>query len=158
MNQVIMSLKSVYSELVLSGLKTVELRNRIVRIEPRTTLWIYEKCPVGKIVALADVGQVIHDSPDVIWQSYHKKMCIDWTQFEEYVGNRDLVSAIVLRRLVVLDDPMSIGNIRRVERGFHPPQFYSYIAPDSGLFATLDALRTQCALRERLRSVAGDEQ
>ena len=41
MSQVIMSLKPEYGELVFSGSKTVELRNRIARIEPGTTIWIY---------------------------------------------------------------------------------------------------------------------
>lgn len=152
MQQAIISLKPIYSELMLSGAKTVEIRNRIVRIEPPTTVWIYVKCPVGKIVALADVGQVIHGSPDTIWKSYQEKIGIDHTQFKEYVGNRDLVSAIVLQRLMILNDPMSIVSIRRIESGFHPPQFYSYIAPESGLSSMLDALRTQCSLRKPNKS------
>ena len=148
MQQIIISLKPIYSELVLSGSKTVEVRNRIVRIEPSTKVWIYVKCPVGKIVALADVEQVIHDNPDTIWKYYQEKIGIDRTQFKEYVGNRDLVSAIVLQKLMILNDPMSIASIRRIESGFQPPQFYSYIAPESGLFTMLDKLKAKCALRE----------
>lgn len=147
MNQVIMSLKPEYSKLVQSGSKTVELRNRIVRIKPPAALWIYEKCPVSKIVALADVGQVIHGRPDAIWDSFHDQMCIERAQFEEYVGKRNLVSAIVFQKLTILDDPVSIGRIRSVDSRFQPPQFYSYVAPTSGLFATLDALRARCTLR-----------
>ena len=148
MQQVIISLKPVYSELVLSGSKTVEIRNRVVRIEPPTTVWIYVKYPVGKIVALADVRQVTHGSPDTIWRNYQEEMCIDWAQFKDYVGNRNLVSAIVLQKLMILNDPVSIVSIRRIESGFHPPQFYSYIAPESGLFTILDTLRAKCTLRQ----------
>lgn len=143
MSQVIMSLKPEYSKLILSGSKTVELRNRVVRIKPPAVLWIYEKRPVGKIVALADVRQVIHGRPEMIWERYQDQMCIEWPQFEEYVGKRNTVSAIVIQKLKILEAPVSIGRIRRVESGFQPPQFYSYVAPTSGLFAALDALRTQ---------------
>ena len=139
MNQVMISLKPAYGELMLSGSKTVELRNRIVRIEPCTKVWIYVKRPVGKIVAQADVKHVTHGDPHVIWRRYHKRMRIDWLQFQEYVGDRDLVSAIVLHDIAELTKPISIGRIRRVVSAFQPPQFYLRIAPESGLFHILNS-------------------
>ena len=138
MKQVLISLTPTYGELVLSGSKTVELRNRIVRIEPRTTVWMYVKLPVGEIVAHADVKLVIHDSPLVIWECYREHMCIDRAEFEKYVCDRVLVSAIVLQRLRKLNEPVSIAGIRRRVHAFQPPQFYSHIAPDSGLFRVLN--------------------
>ena len=59
MSQVIISLKPEYGKLVLSGSKTVELRNRIVRIEPGTKIWIYITRPISEIVAMADLSSVI---------------------------------------------------------------------------------------------------
>lgn len=138
MNQVMISLKPAYWKLMLSGSKTVELRNRIVRIEPCTKVWIYVKLPVGKIIAQADVKHVIHDDPHAIWRCYHNRMRIDWVQFQEYVGDRDLVSAIVLHDITELPKPISIGMIRHVVRAFQPPQFYFRIAPESGLFHILN--------------------
>ena len=138
MNQVMISLKPAYGELILSGSKTVELRNRIVRIEPCTKVWIYVKLPVGKIIAQADVKHVTHGDPHAIWELYHKRMRIDWVQFQEYVGDRDLVSAIVLHDITKLNKPISIGRIRHVLRAFQPPQFYLRIAPESGLFRILN--------------------
>lgn len=138
MNQVMISLNPVYGKLVLSGSKTVELRSRIVRIKPYTKVWIYVKSPVGKVVAQADVEQVIHDHPSVIWNEYREQMCIDRAYFEDYVGDRCLVSAIVMQRLRKLDEPVSIGGIRHVVSTFQPPQFYSRIVPDSVLFRILN--------------------
>lgn len=138
MNQVMISLDPVYGKLVLSGSKTVELRSRIVRIKPYTKVWIYVKSPVGKVVAQADVEQVIHDHPSVIWNEYREQMCIDRAHFEDYVGDRCLVSAIVMQRFRKLDEPVSIGGIRHVVSAFQPPQFYSRIAPDSLLFRILN--------------------
>ena len=138
MNQVMISLKPAYGKLILSGSKTVELRNRIVRIQPSTRIWIYVKIPVGKIIAQADVKHVIHGDPHAIWTRYHKRIRIDWVQFQEYVGDRDMVSAIVLHDIVELPRPISIGRIRCVLREFQPPQFYLRIAPESGLFRILN--------------------
>lgn len=138
MSHVIMSLKPEYGELVFSGSKTVELRNRVVRIEPGTTIWIYFTSPVSEIVGLADVSSVICDSPQVIWRRFGKRMCIDQVKFEEYVGDRVRVSALILKDVRKLDDPVPIGGIRRVVRSFHPPQFYSRVTPESRLFRVLN--------------------
>ena len=138
MSQVIMSLKPEYGNLVLSGSKTVELRNRIVRIEPGTKIWIYITRPIGEVVAMAAVSSVIHDSPVAIWRRYCRQMCIDWVGFEDYVGDRPQVSALLLESVTTLDEPIPIGGIRRVVRSFHPPQFYSRVVPESGLFRALN--------------------
>ena len=137
-SQVIISLKPAYGELVLSGAKTVELRNRIVRIEPGTTMWIYVTCPVAKIVALAELSCVIHDSPSVIWRRYRERMCIDRVRFDDYVGGRVRVSALVLKGVRELDDPVPMDGLRREVQSFQPPQFYSRVAPESGLFRALN--------------------
>lgn len=138
MNQVIISLKPEYGELVLSGSKTVELRNRVVRIESGTTLWIYVTRPVGKIVAQARVRSVVYDSPPAIWTRYCEQMCIDQEGFADYVGGRDQVSALVLEDVRKMDTPITVGSIRRVVGAFHPPQFYARITPGSGLFRALN--------------------
>lgn len=145
MGQVMISLTPTYGKLIMSGTKTVELRNRIVRIEPLTTVWMYVKLPVGKVVAHVDVEQVIHDRPFAIWRSYERRMCIERTQFERYVGDRVQVSAIVLQRPVKVDEPLSIAGIRSRLRGFQPPQFYYRIEPESVLFSMLASLRQDCA-------------
>ena len=133
-----MSLKPEYGELVFSGSKTVELRNRVVRIEPGTTIWIYFTIPVREIVGVADVRSVVYGSPPEIWRRFHKRMCIDRVRFEEYVGDRVRVTALVLKDVRKLDSPVPIGSIRRVVRSFHPPQFYSRVMPDSRLFGALN--------------------
>lgn len=145
MNQVMISLTPTYGELMLSGSKTIELRNRIIRIEPLTTIWMYVKLPVGKIVAHADVERVIHDCPFAIWNSYRERMCIERAQFERYVGNRVRVSAIFLQDLKKLDEPLSITRIRSRLHGFQPPQFYFRIEPESTLFSMLTSLRQECS-------------
>ena len=122
----------------MSGSKTVELRNRVVRIESGTTLWIYVTRPVGKIVARAIVRSVEYDSPLAIWKRFCKQICIDQEGFEDYVGNRDQVSALVLGDVRKMDTPVTIGSIRRVVSAFQPPQFYARITPGSGLFRALN--------------------
>ena len=139
MGQAIISIRPAYGELVLSGSKTVELRNRIVRIDPGTTIWLYFTLPIGKIVAQADVSSVVHGSPPEIWKRFSEQMCIDRSCFDDYVGGRGCVSALVLTCVKKLATPVPIGGIRRVVRTFHPPEFYARIVPESPLFRMLNS-------------------
>ena len=138
MIQAIMSLKPTYGDLILSGDKTVELRNRVVRVDPGTKVWIYVTHPASHIVAVADVELVVHDKPSVIWNRFGKRICIDKDRFDSYVGSRNRVSALVLSSVIKLNDPLTLDGIRRKVRTFHPPQFYTYLSPGSGLFSTLN--------------------
>lgn len=138
MSQAIISLKPIYGDLILSGDKTVELRNRVVRVTPGTKIWIYVTHPASHVIAVADVGLVVHDRPSAIWNRFEKEICIDRGRFDAYVGGRNCVSALVLSSVIRLSEPITLDGIRRRVEKFHPPQFYAYLSPGSGLFTTLN--------------------
>ena len=142
MKQAIISLKPQYVELILSGKKTVELRNRIVRMEPGTVIWIYATRPVGGIVALAELDSVVHDTPAEIWVRYGREICIDRAHFDSYINNREYVSALILSSVRKLKQSVTLDWIRRSTGNFQPPQFYSRLSLDGRLSSTLNnALR-----------------
>lgn len=140
MEQAILSLKPQYAELILSGEKTVELRNRAVRMEPGTVIWIYATMPVGGIVALAELDSVVHDTPAEIWIRYEREMCIDRDHFDSYINNKGAVSALILSSVRELKQSMTLDWIRRSTGSFHPPQFYSRLSLDGRLFRTLNSV------------------
>ena len=142
MEQAILSLKPQYVDLILSGKKTVELRNRIVRMEPGTVIWIYATRPVGGIVALAELDSVVHDTPAGIWVRYGREICIDRAHFDSYINNRESVSALILSSVHKLKHSVTLDWIRRSIGNFQPPQFYSRLSQDDRLSSTLNnALR-----------------
>ena len=138
MDQAIISLKPQYAELILSGEKTVELRNRIVRMKPGTVIWIYATKPVGGIVALAELDSVVHDTPAEIWIRFEREMCIDRAHFDSYINNRESVSALILSSVRRLQQSVTLDRIRRSVSDFQPPQFYSRLSLDGRLFSTLN--------------------
>ena len=148
MSQVMISLKPAFGELVLSGsktVKTVELRNRVVRIDPGTIMWLYVTSPESSIVGRGSVKSIVHDTPDVIWSRFRIGMCLERAFFKTYVGDRVQVSAIVLSEVKRLDGPITIGGVRSFDSAFHPPQFYFRIGPASRLYRALN----QISLREK---------
>ena len=118
MSQVILSLKPQYVDLILSGEKAVELRNRVVRMEPGTMIWIYATRPVGGIVALAELDSVVHDTPAEIWFRFEREMCIDREHFDSYIDNRESVSALKLSSVRKLKPVDGIGLDTSVDRQF----------------------------------------
>ena len=143
MDQAIISLKPRYVDLILSGEKTVELRNRVVRMEPGTVIWIYATRPVGGIVAVAELDSVVHDTPAEIWIRYEREMCIDRDHFDSYINNRESASALILSSVTKLEQSVTLDWIRRSVSNFQPPQFYSRLSLDGRLSSTLNgALQT----------------
>ena len=140
MDQAILSLKPQYAELILSGEKTVELRNRVVRMEPGTVIWIYATKPVGGIVALVELDSVVHDAPADIWIRYEREMCIDKAHFDSYINNRESVSALILSSVRKLKHSVTLDWIRRSIGNFQPPQFYSRLSLDGRLFSMLNSV------------------
>ncbi len=140
MNNAIISLKPRYAELVVSGEKSVELRNRIVRLNPGTTVWIYATLPVGRIVAFAEVESIVHDEPTLIWEQFKGDICIEKTHFDSYTKDRERVSAVKLTAVRELQEAPTLDGIRKVVGTFHPPQFYARLAAESGLLGILSGL------------------
>ena len=143
MGNAIISLKPQYAELVVSGKKSVELRNRIVRLSPGTKIWIYVTRPVGRIVAFAEVKSVVHDEPALIWKHFKKDICIEKTHFDSYTEDKERVSAVTLTAVRELPEAPTLDGIRKVVGTFHPPQFYARLAAESGLLAVLSGLAKQ---------------
>ena len=154
MNDAIISLKPRYAELVLSGKKSVELRNRIVRLHPGTKIWIYATRPMGCIVAFAVVKSVVHDEPALIWRRFEKDICIEKTHFDSYTEDRERVSAVKLKAVRELPEPPTLDRIRKMVGAFHPPQFYARLASESGLLGVLSKLAKKS--RRRLAVDSGD--
>ena len=157
MSQVMISLKPTFGELVLSGFKTVELRNRIVRIDPGTVMWLYVTSPESSIVGYASVKSVVYGAPSAIWSRFHAGMCIERTLFKTYVGDRVQVSAILLSEVKRLDGPISIGGMRSVDSAFHPPQFYSRIGPESRVYRALNRVFLQKEIPHGLNKRESDQ-
>ena len=141
MSQAIISLKPQYAKLVVSGKKTVELRNRIVRLTPGTVVWIYATRPMARMVGIAEIESVVHARPAEIWRRFEDDMCVDRNGFESYTGNRERVSALVLKSVKKLGDFITLDRIRHSVQAFQPPQFYARLPPGSRLRGTLDRIR-----------------
>ena len=127
---VVLSIKPVYSEKILSGRKTVELRRRFPLANPIGALaYIYSTSPVKAIVGSASISNVRKLPLEEIWSEFQSTAFIERDQFEKYFDKRDHGFALVLDHVRAFQRPFPLSELR--ERfGFEPPQSFLYAKHD----------------------------
>lgn len=127
---IVFSVKPEYSEKIISGKKTVELRRRFPASVPMGTIaLIYATTPTQALTGLAEIEAVISDSPSAIWDEFSNEACIDRPDFETYFSGTSQATAIKLKRARRLRRQLELDELR--ERfNFEPPQSFLYVAPE----------------------------
>lgn len=133
----LISIKPVFADLILSGIKTVEVRRRPVNLPLGTRLWIYSTLPVGAIVGYAQIAEILVDHPLLLWKSKRKQLGISFSDYERYTDGRNEVNGLVLEGAKAII-PVGLDTIRKLVGGFRPPQFYAKINPCHQLIPILN--------------------
>jgi predicted transcriptional regulator len=126
---ILVSLEPRHAQNILSGEKHVELRRRSMNVAAGATMWIYAKLPIGSIVGQATVGAVDASSPQDLWKRYGAVSGLTKMEFFDYFEGRDIGVALVLGARSVLEEALSLTDLREVDDGFHPPQFFTRLEP-----------------------------
>lgn len=143
MTDILISIRPQFVNLIISGQKTVEIRNRPVRLASGSKLWIYSTLPKGCIEAVATVHSVEVNSPDSIWKRFQDKTGLSEEAFLMYINGADQISAIVLRDVKSLDPSLTLQDLRSQVSGFVPPQFLARLRSPSELVSLLGNKRVK---------------
>lgn len=122
---ILISLEARHADNIFSGHKRVELRRRPMNVAPGTTLWIYVKLPVGSIVGSAKISQVRCSSPTALWRRYASVSGLSKSEFFSYFQDTDQGFALELEESARLETSLSLEQLRTVNEGFQPPQFFA---------------------------------
>lgn len=122
-----MSIKSVFTDMILSGNKTVELRKSIPKIKSGDILVIYETAPKKLVTTLCEIDFVDIDSPDIIWEKYSQVVGIPFDEYSEYFSGRKTATAIGIKKVQRLNQPKKLSEI---SDSLLAPQSYRYIPAD----------------------------
>jgi predicted transcriptional regulator len=85
---------------------------------------VYATAPVSAIVAILEVGQVIHDSPLSVWEQYASVGAITEQEFWDYYGDRELALAVEIADVHQLPTAITLCTILP---GGRPPQSFQYV-------------------------------
>lgn len=126
MPEILISIKPKYVDLILSGLKRVELRKRIGNeFIVGTRIFIYSSSPVKMIVGAAVISDVSRGLPSDLKGSLLNDAKISVEEYDAYFKGCSEVYGVWLKDVTVLRQGVPLEFIRRV--GMVPPQSYSYI-------------------------------
>lgn len=126
---VVLSIKPQYSEKILLGQKTVELRRRFpVSVPPGTIAYIYSTTPDKALVGCAEIEEVVKKPIEQVWKQHRREACISKDEFDSYFSGQDHGFALRLGQAIPFSKPISLEELR--ERfGFEPPQSFLYAKP-----------------------------
>lgn len=134
-DSIMLSVSPGYARSILAGAKSVELRRRAPRISPGTRAWLYSTLPVGQVVAVLTIGDVVEAPLAELWLRYGPHAAIMRKDFDAYFAGLSHGAALIIRDVQALKDPVSLSEIRK-GGAFQPPQFYRRVragAPEARL-------------------------
>lgn len=122
----ILSIHPQYSDKILAGKKTVELRRRFPLTTAKgTKVYIYSTSPVRAIVGSAEIAGIIKLPIKDMWKKYSKCAFIKKQAFESYFEGLSEGFALELKNAQAFDKPIELLELR--ERfNFTPPQSFIY--------------------------------
>ena len=129
-NFLLLSVKPRFVDLIVDGLKTVELRRVRPRVKAGCTVIIYSTSPVCSVVATCRVQGVLSDSRDRLWSAVGDQASVPYQLFDEYFKGKTIGHAISLADVFPLESPLGLEELREKWSGFRPPQSYRYIPSD----------------------------
>jgi predicted transcriptional regulator len=123
----LVSVKPIYAELLLSGNKTVELRRVRPNVGPGCEVLLYASSPTMEMVGTARVKAIDVDDADAIWRRHGPATGVDRETFDAYFEGAEIAVAITLSETRRLRRGVPLAELRRRISGFRPPQSFRYL-------------------------------
>jgi predicted transcriptional regulator len=128
--RLLLSIRPVYAEAILSGAKTVELRRTRPRVAIPTEALIYASTPLRALVGTCRVDSVEELAIDKLWTQAGPYAAIARAEFFAYFEGATTGFALHLSSPRRLDDPVGLTQLRVNVEGFNPPQSFRYVPFD----------------------------
>lgn len=127
---IVLSIKPLYSEKIIKGIKTIELRRRFPLSTSRgTTIYIYSTSPVMALIGSAEIDNVERLTVTDLWKIHGKSASIRKIDFDNYFNGRDEGFALKITKPRKFMRPFCLRDLK--ERfGFKAPQSFVYVKPD----------------------------
>lgn len=127
---IVLSVRPQYSQKILEGTKTVELRRRFPMSAPSGTVaYIYSTSPIRAMVGAASIKDVLKLPVDQIWTKFRKKASIERKAFDEYFQGLEFGYALLFEDVRAFSHPIPLADLREYF-GFEPPQSFLYAKCD----------------------------
>ncbi len=122
MKNIVISINPEHVQNILSGAKRFEYRTKAAKQDINKIL-IYETVPVKKIVAEAEIIDVLMMNPEELWDKTKEYSGITKSFFDNYFHGREVAYAYRLGKIKVYDTPKELADFGLKTA----PQSFAYV-------------------------------
>ncbi len=108
MKKIIISINPEHVNNIINGTKKYEYRTKAAKKDVNKLI-IYETMPVKKVVAEAEIVEVLALEPNALWEETKDYSGITKKFFDGYFKNRKVAYAYKLGKINVYDEPKSLN-------------------------------------------------
>lgn len=120
--KILISINPEHVQNIIKGIEKYEYR-KIAAKQDISSIIIYETTPVKRIVAEAEIIDVLMYSPEELWKLTKEESGINKEFFDEYFEGKEIAYAYKLGKIKVYDEPKTL-----LEYGIKAaPQSFVYI-------------------------------
>jgi predicted transcriptional regulator len=123
----LISLRPRFAELLLSGIKTVELRRVQPAVGRGAPVLLYASGPTCALLGTAIVDSVHAAACEDIWERHGAWAGVSRDEYDSYFEGRSTAVAITLASVRRLPRPMPLDELRDGRDWFQPPQSFRYL-------------------------------
>lgn len=122
MKKIIISINPEHVKNIINGTKKFEYRTKAAKNDVKKII-IYETTPIKKVVAEAEIVEVLMMKPEELWDETKEQSGITKSYFDTYFKNRDVAYAYRLGKVKVYEEPKTLE-----EFGLkYAPQSFAYV-------------------------------
>lgn len=128
-DKIILSVKPIWADKILSGEKTIELRRRFMKPSRYPiTAFLYSSSPTKALVGVANIEGILIGPPEELRIRVQSGACVIEDQYRAYFEGADEAVALMLTAPIRLGRPISLAELRSFS-GFSPPMSWRRIKP-----------------------------
>ena len=124
----LLSIRPKYANKIFSGEKKVELRKVKPQLSQGDTVLIYVSSPVKELQGIFVVEGILEATPEQLWSQVKKIAGVSKQEFDDYYSGSKKGYGIFLKSPQTLGNPISLFDLRKLWKNFHPPQSYRYLS------------------------------
>jgi len=109
-DMMLLSIRRPFSQLIIRGEKKFELRKRLPRSQCKRAL-IYETHPTKAIVGCFEIGRILEDCIENIWETTKGGSFVSREFFNEYFKDKQMGIAIEIKSSRKLEKPVALSEI-----------------------------------------------
>ncbi len=121
--KVLLSIKPEFALKIFEGTKRYEYRRSIFRRGDVGKVVVYASDPIKKVIGEFEMGVILHDVPQALWNRTKDYAGISKERFFEYFTNKTKGYAIEVKAAQIYDTPLPLSRLMVTS----PPQSFIYL-------------------------------